>query len=106
MIEIKLHDDAETKLSLFKDNHNGVVVQLYRAVEKRMVSGNERSLHLLWQQEVAALNDRSELKNPESFKAEVQVAIDNGNRELAKIQKYDNLIDGVLNDYGSQNRSK
>ena len=104
MQEVKLHDSQELKLSLFRDNHTGVVVQLYRSVETLETSNAKatRKLHAVWTRQVSVTSEDGSMKNPNAFKDEVQQAIDLGNKELAKMQKYDHLIDGVLNDYGSQ----
>ena len=108
MKETKLYDDDIIAISLFKDNHHGVVVQMYRYTEQMIPNDKggmqtKRNKSPLFTENVGLTKDKV-LKSADAFKADVQLAIDKMYKEHQKIQTQDNTIDGVLNDYRSQNR--
>jgi hypothetical protein len=107
MDEVKLFDDNVNALSLFRDNHIGVVIQMYRYSKKisgyaddgrEILSSNKHAIKTI---QVAASGI-----NSTKFKIDVQEAIAKMYQELQTIQVKDQMISGVLNDYKSQNKIK
>lgn len=109
MTEVKIYDDDTLAISLFKDAHLGVVVQMYRYMEQMIPNGNEmqtrRTKSPLFTSKVS-VHQNNKLKPATAFKLDVKAALDDMYRKLQEIQNQDNIIDGVLNDYKSRERSR
>ena len=104
MKEIKLFDDNVNALSMFRDNHLGVVVQLYRYSTGLVSSPDgvlveKRSKIAIKVFNVHVLDANNNLKKADIFKQDVRHAVDLGYKELQKIQSQDHMIEGVLTDY-------
>ena len=107
MNQVILFEDENNKLAMFKDNHIGMVIQLYRYTNGQDAKGEAtRNTTALWTAKVSVRQEDGSIKKADSFKADVQRAIAEGNIQLGAVQKYDIIIDGVYNDYRSQAKGR
>lgn len=109
MDRVYIYKDDNNAIALFRDSFKGISVQLIRFVNQMQPTGEDGEL-VAHRREVGIAKydvlstDNGVRLSPEKFKAKVSDAIAKAQQELNKVQEGDTMIDGVMNDYLSQNR--
>lgn len=98
---VVLFKDEDNEIVLSKDYFNGVVVQVVRLVDQ--LKNTSEGLVQTRAQNVIFFRE-AKVTSP-NFKADVAAAIEQCRNHLQDIKKKDEEINGLLNDYLSQNRN-
>ena len=98
---VYLYKDEENEIVLTEDNFTSVVVQLVRKVNTLAPnsSGELVNIRKEWVLLQSVVNT-----DEENIRAKVKEKIEITFVELEKIKKKDSIVDGILNDYLSQNQ--
>lgn len=100
MKQVYVYKDPDNQIVISKDHYHGVVVQVVRLVDQlqRTASGE------ITQHRTANVVLSQTVKLDDNFKVSVQKAIEVAKNFITSIIKNDESINGLLNDYKSQNR--
>ena len=109
MNEIYVHKDENNAIVLYRDSFKAISVQLIRFTSQQVPNAEgilvaQRRSIGLWRQDVPLVSEKGTKIKPEIFRQKVAETISKARIEMAKIKKNDDVIEGVLNDYHSQNK--
>lgn len=97
--QILIYQDPDNEIILSKDHYHGIVVQVVRKVDQ-MVNTNEGLVN----QRTNQVPFSKIVKITTTFKKDIDTAIGEAKYFISQILKQDEEINGMLNDYLSQNR--
>lgn len=101
MKKVYIHNDNLACIVLSKDHHNGIVIQLAVYTEALRVGQDNELVSYISTKVIHEVV--VPVTSPE-FKKAVSDAIQVAQHQLVQVQQKHQILDGILNDYYSQNR--
>lgn len=111
--KVFIKKDERNAIVLAPDTYKGISVQVVRFVDQLKpnpegILETHRVMHPIWNRRILSTIGIDESvdkpKDGKNFKSEVNKAIEEARSYIAKVEGLDNMIDGTLNDYLSQNQ--
>jgi hypothetical protein len=101
MNKVYIHNDDLACIVLSKDHHNGIVVQLAVYTNSLRPDNNNELINFT---STKVIHEVIVPVNAVDFRKAVADAIQIAQHQLVQIQQKHQVLDGILNDYYSQNR--